>query len=76
MNAVTIDEITKKLKVAPSSILEKIWGYANALLENKEVAFKLSEKQKAHLLKQNQVSIEECKDAEEIYFQLKKKYEL
>lgn len=41
MGTVTIDAITEKLKNAPSSILEKIWGYADALLENNERTYLL-----------------------------------
>jgi hypothetical protein len=76
MKSITLDDLTEKLKYAPNSILEKIWGYADALLENKELTFKLSEEQKQHLLKQNQVPLEQCMDADEVYKQLKKKYEL
>ncbi len=76
MGTVTIDTLTEKLKNAPSSILEKIWGYADALLENNELTFTLSEEQKAHLLKQNDVALDQCMDAEEVYQQVKQKYEL
>ncbi|WP_338409659.1 hypothetical protein [uncultured Flavobacterium sp.] len=76
METVTIDSLSEKLKNAPSSILEKIWVYADTLLENKELTFTLSEEQKAHLLKQNDVPLDQCIDAEEVYQQLKQKYEL
>lgn len=76
MGTVTIDSLSEKLKNAPSSVLEKIWGYADALLENKEVTVTLSEKQKKHLLKQNDVPIDQCIEAEDVYQQLKQKYEL
>jgi hypothetical protein len=76
MSAITLESLNEKLKYAPSSILEKIWGYADALLENNELTFKLSEEQKKHLLKQNDVPLDQCIDAEEVYRQLKKKYEL
>ena len=36
----------------------------------------LSEEQKAHLLKQNDVPLDQCMDAEEVYQQVKQKYEL
>lgn len=36
MNAITLEDLTQKLQNAPASILEKIWGYADALLENRE----------------------------------------
>jgi hypothetical protein len=76
MGTVTIDALSEKLKNAPSSILEKIWGYADALLENNELTFTLSEEQKAHLFKQNDVPVDQCVDAEEVYQELKQKYEL
>jgi len=56
--------------------LEKIWGYADALLENKELNFTLSEEQKKHLLKQNDVPLDQCIDAEDVYQQLKQKHGL
>ena len=76
MSAITLESLNEKLKYAPSSILEKIWGYADALLENKELTFTLSEEQKKQLLKQNDVPLNQCIDAEDVYQQLKQKYEL
>jgi len=76
MSTITLESLNEKLKYAPSSILEKIWGYADALLENNELTFKLSEEQKTHLLNQNNVPLEQCIDAEELYKKLKKKYDL
>lgn len=76
MNAVTLETLTEKLKNAPSSVLEKIWGYADALLENKGNSFELSDKQKEFLLKQNTVSLDDCKEAEEVYQELLNKYDL
>lgn len=76
MSAITLESLNEKLKNAPSVVLEKIWGYADALLENKELTFTLSEEQKKQLLEQNDVPIDQCIDAEEVYQQLKQKYEL
>lgn len=76
MGTVTIDSLSEKLKNAPNSVLEKIWGYADALLENKELTFTLSEEQKEHLLKQNDVPLNQCIEADDVYLQIKKKYEL
>ena len=76
MSTITLESLTEKLKYAPNSILEKIWGYADALLENKELTFTLSEEQKKHLLKQNEVPLEECIDAEDAYVELKQKHGL
>ncbi|MDI9310898.1 MAG: hypothetical protein QM535_11845 [Limnohabitans sp.] len=75
MSTITLKELTKKLQYASPSILERILGYADALLENsKEQEFVLSEEQRQQLLKQ--VPLEDYKDAEEVYHQLKKKYDL
>lgn len=76
MSTITLESLNEKLKHAPSSILEKIWGYADALLENNELTFKLSKEQKTHLLNQNNVPLKQCIDAEELYKKLKKKYDL
>jgi hypothetical protein len=76
MGTVTIDSLSEKLKNAPNSILEKIWNYADELLENKELTFTLSEKQKEHLVKQNDVPLNQCVEAEDVYQKLKKKYDL
>jgi hypothetical protein len=76
MNTITIEDLTEKLKYAPSSILEKIWGYADALLENGELSFTLSDEQKKILTDQDNISLDECTDAEDFYKELKGKYEL
>lgn len=76
MNAITLQDLTEKLKYAPSSILEKIWGYADALLENRELAYTLSDEQKKILTDQDNISLDECTDAEDFYNELKEKYEL
>ena len=76
MNAITLEDLTQKLQNAPASILEKIWGYADALLENRELAFTLSNEQKKILTDQDNVSLEECTDADDFYKELKEKYEL
>ena len=76
MSTITLEDLTQKLQNAPASILEKIWGYADALLENRELAFTLSNEQKKILTDQDNVSLEECTDAEDFYKELKEKYEL
>lgn len=76
MNIVTLENLTEKLKDAPSPILEKIWEYADALLEKSSSNFLLSDEQKKHLKKQNNVSIEDCTDAHAVYKQLVEKHEL
>ena len=76
MNAITLEDLTQNLQNAPASILVKIWGYADALLENGELAFTLSNEQKKILTDQDNVSLEDCTDAEDFYKELKQKYEL
>ena len=76
MNAITLEDLTQKLQNAPTYIIEKIWGYADALLENRELAFTLSNEQKKILTDQDNVSLEDCTDAEDFYKELKEKYEL
>ena len=76
MSTITLEDLTQKLQNAPASILEKIWGYADALLENRELAFTLSNEQKKILTDQDNISLEECTDAEDFYKELKEKYEL
>ncbi len=76
MSTITLEDLTQKLQNAPASILEKIWGYADALLENSELAFTLSNEQKKILTDQDNISLEECTDAEDFYKELKEKYEL
>lgn len=77
MSTITLKDLTKRLQYASPKILERIFGYADALLENtKEQGFVLSEEQKEQLLKQNQVPLEDCIGAKDVYQQLKKKYEL
>ena len=76
MNAINLEDLTQKLQNDTASILEKIWGYADALLENRELAFTLSNEQKKILTDQDNVSLEECTDAEDFYKELKEKYEL
>jgi hypothetical protein len=76
MSTITLESLTEKLKYLPTSILEKIWGYTDVLLENKELDFTLSDEQKEQLLNQKDVTLDECIDPEELYKQLKKKYEL
>ncbi|MET4082603.1 hypothetical protein ABIB40_002563 [Pedobacter sp. UYP30] len=76
MNIVTLENLTEKLKYAPSPILEKIWEYADALLEKSSSNFVLSDEQKKHLKKQNNVPLEDCTDANAVYKQLVEKHEL
>lgn len=76
MNAITLEALTEKLRGVPNEVLQKVWGYTDALLESKSEVFKLSEEQKKHLLNQNDVPLEECFEANVVLEQLKQKYGL
>lgn len=76
MNTVTLEALTEKLRGLPNEVLLKVWGYTDALLERKNMMFELSEEQKKHLLKQNDIPLEECFEADVALEKLKQKYEL
>lgn len=77
METISIDLLTRKLKNAPQSVLERVIGYADALLESQEKeSFVLSDEQKNTLLKQNNVPLEDCTEAHLVYENLKNKYGL
>ena len=77
MENISIDLLTRKLKNAPQSVLERVIGYADALLESQEKeSFALSDGQKEILLKQNNVPLEDCTEANLVYENLKNKYGL
>lgn len=77
MNSITLDILTKKLQTASPSVLERILGYTDALLDIQEKeSFVLSEDQKRMLLKQNNVPLEDCTEAHLVYENLKNKYGL
>jgi len=77
MENISIDLLTRKLKNAPQSVLERVIGYADALLESQEKeSFALSDDQKEILLKQNNVPLEDCTEANLVYENLKNKYGL
>ena len=73
----SIDLITKKLKNAPQSVLERVIGYVDALVDPLNVkSYNLSIEQQQIL--DNQISSDKTTytDAETLYTDLKKKYEL
>jgi succinate dehydrogenase/fumarate reductase flavoprotein subunit len=78
MESNAIDLITKKLKNAPQSVLERVIGYVDALVEPLENVkpYKLSKEQQQIL--DNQINSDKATytDAETLYTDLKKKYEL
>ncbi|MFY8189135.1 MAG: hypothetical protein ACOVLC_14425 [Flavobacterium sp.] len=78
MESNAIDLITKKLKNAPQSVLERVIGYVDALVEPSAnvKSYHLSKEQQQIL--DNQINSDKAiyKDAETIYTDLKKKYKL
>jgi hypothetical protein len=77
MEPLSIDILNRKLKSAPQSVLERVIGYADALLKSQEKeSFVLSDDQKKTLLKQNNVPLEDCTEAHLVYKNLKNKYGL
>jgi len=76
MEAITLEDLTQKLQDAPTSILEKIWDYADALLENKELTFTLSDKQKIILDERLKADKKDFIPAREALNKLRQKYEL
>lgn len=75
MNTLTLDTLNQKLKNAPDFILERVLGYADALLDAKK-SFTLSDKQKEILLSQENLRDEDCTDAYQVYDDLKRKHGL
>lgn len=76
MEAITLEDLTQKLQNAPTSILEKIWGYADALLENRDLTFTLSDQQKKILDERLKADKKDFIPAREALNKLRHKYEL
>ena len=79
MDATTLDLLTKKLKNAPPSVLERVIGYVDALIESNNESVKtysLSNEQQSILDNQINESKSQYQDAEELHSSLKKKYDL
>jgi hypothetical protein len=78
MDSITFDLLAKKLKNAPQSVLERVIGYVDALLEPTTVSksYTLSDEQQQLL--DNQIHSDKSSyiKAEMLYSDLKKKYEL
>ena len=78
MESNAIDLITKKLKNAPQSVLERVIGYVDALVEPlaNVKPYNLSKEQQQIL--DNQINSDKATytDAETLYTDLKTKYEL
>jgi hypothetical protein len=76
MNSITYNSLTDKLKNVPQSILERVSGYVDALLDSDIQGFILSEEQKRILDGQENLPLNQFTDADEIYDQLKSKHGL
>ena len=78
METTSIDLLTRKLKNAPQSVLERVIGYVDALVEPapNSKPFALSNEQQEILDSQLNSEKAAYTDAEKIYTDLKKKYEL
>jgi hypothetical protein len=78
METTSIDLLTRKLKNAPQSVLERVIGYVDALVEplSNTKPFALSNEQQEILDSQLNSDKATYTDAEKIYTDLKNKYEL
>ncbi len=77
METLSIDLLTKKLKNAPQTVLERVIGYVDALVEPiKTKDYSLTAAQQQILDNQLNADKNNYTDAETLYTDLKKKYEL
>jgi hypothetical protein len=78
METISIDLLTRKLKNAPQSVLERVIGYVDALIEpaTNTKPYSLSKEQQQILDSQLNSDKATYTDAETLYSDLKKKYEL
>lgn len=78
MDTTSIELLNQKLKNAPQSILERVIGYVDALIEpeTKTKSYKLSKEQQQIIDSQLNSDKSTYTDAETLYTDLKKKYEL
>lgn len=78
METTSIDLLTKKLKNAPQSILERVMGYIDALVESEKNSkpYELSKEQQQVLDSQLSSDKSTYTEAEMLFEDLKKKYEL
>lgn len=78
MEPTSIDLLNKKLKNAPQSVIERVLGYVDSLLENNSATkpYSLSEEQQQILDSQLNSDKSIYTDAETLYTDLKRKYEL
>jgi succinate dehydrogenase/fumarate reductase flavoprotein subunit len=78
METISIDLLTKKLKNAPQSVLERVMGYIDALVESEKNSkpYELSKEQQQVLDSQLSSDKSTYTEAEMLFEDLKKKYEL
>lgn len=78
METISLDTLTKKLKNAPQSVIERVIGYVDAIMENsKETkSYLLTEEQQNILNEQVGLNMKEYTEASKVYSKLKDKHEL
>ena len=78
METISIDLLTRKLKNAPQSVLERVIGYVDALEEptTNTKSYNMSEAQQQILDSQLNSDKSTYNDAETLYTDLKNKYDL
>ncbi len=78
METISLDLLTRKLKNAPQNVLERVIGYVDALIEpaTNTKPYSLSKEQQQILDSQLNSDKATYTDAETLYTDLKKKYEL
>lgn len=78
METLSLDLLTRKLKNAPQSVLERVIGYVDALVEPATITkpYSLSKEQQQILDSQLNSDKSTYTDAEKLYTDLKNKYEL
>lgn len=77
MDSLTLEMLIKKLKNAPQSVLERVMGYVDALIEPVETKnYTLTKEQQSILDGQVNEDISLYADADKVYSNLKSKYKL
>lgn len=78
METTSIDLLTRKLKNAPQSVIERVMGYVDALVETTKniKPYNLSAEQQQILDSQLNLDKTTYTDAETLYTDIKHKYEL
>lgn len=78
METTSLDLLTKKLKNAPQSVIERVMGYLDALVEDSKNTkpYSLSSEQQEILDSQINSDKTTYTDVETLYTDIKEKYEL